>query len=306
MFKEVEGKPPLAACLSLDDIQIRDPFVLVAEREQAYYLYGTTDKQAWAGKGGGFDAYRSRDLRHWEGPFPVFRPTPGFWGEENFWAPEVHVVNGSYYMLASFKAKGRRRATHLLTSSSPLGPFLPLTEEPLTPAEWDCLDGTLHVDRDGVPWIVYCREWLQTINGEMYAQRLMPDLSRTVGEPELLFTAQDAPWVVETTFGEHRGFVTDGPFLLDSPLGELWMLWSSHGKDGYAMGMAQSESGRITGPWRQEEEPLYRQDGGHGMLFRTLEGNWCVSLHQPNESPDERARFVQVSWSGGKLMLDCE
>ncbi|MCQ6561583.1 glycoside hydrolase family 43 protein [Paenibacillus mendelii] len=223
--------------LQTSDILIRDPFILPVAEERFYYMCGTTDKEPWDGKATGFDAYRSRDLQHWEGPFPVFRPEADFWADENFWAPEVHVYRGRCYMFASFKAEGRCRATQLLAADGPLGPFQPLSNEPLTPPDWECLDGTFYVDSDGMPWLVYCREWLQTTDGEMYAQPLQPDLKAVAGEPIKLFSATDAAWVCETTFKDSTGYVTDGPYLFLSPHNELWMLWSSHAKDGYAMGL---------------------------------------------------------------------
>ncbi|MFD0714182.1 glycoside hydrolase family 43 protein [Paenibacillus sp. GCM10027626] len=286
------------------DIQIRDPFILPIADERIYYMYGTTDKQPWGGKASGFDAYRSRDLQQWEGPFPVFRPEADFWADENFWAPEVHLYEGRYYMLASFKAEGRCRATQLLVADHPLGPFQPLTDEPITPHQWECLDGTLYRDEQGAPWIVYCREWLQTTDGEMYAQRLQPDLKAAAGEPIKLFSATEAPWVCITEFNGSRGYVTDGPYLFRSPQDELWMLWSSHGKDGYAIGLAKSASGSIQGPWVQENEPFFRKDGGHGMLFQTFEGEWRLSLHQPNTSPQERAAFLHAAWINDRLLLE--
>ncbi|WP_420869776.1 family 43 glycosylhydrolase [Cohnella ginsengisoli] len=106
---------------------------------------------------------------------------PGSGGTENFWAPEVHRWRGMYYMFASFKAPGRRRATQILAADGPLGPFRPLSDRPATPPDWECLDGTLYVDRQGEPWIVFCREWLQVTDGEMYALRLSADLAETAG-----------------------------------------------------------------------------------------------------------------------------
>jgi hypothetical protein len=49
-------------------------------------------------------------------------------------------------------------------------------------------------------------------------------------------------------------FVTDGPFIHKLENGKLLMLWSSDGKDGYAMGMAISSNG-IKGPWSHFEKP---------------------------------------------------
>jgi len=165
------------------EIHLRDPFVLPLAEEGRYYLYGTTDPDCWQGKGVGFDAYRSADLEHWEGPFPVFRPPTGFWADRNYWAPEVHRYGGRFFMFASFKAEGVCRGTQALVADSPLGPFLPHSAGPLTPRDWECLDGTLFVDEAGDPWLVFCHEWVQVHDGEMCAMRLSADLSRAIGEP---------------------------------------------------------------------------------------------------------------------------
>ena len=96
--------------LSINDIQIRDPFVLTVPEEGCYYLYGTTDKDPWGVHAQGFQAYKSSDLKIWEGPYPVFSPPADFWADRNFWAPEVHRYRGAYYMPASFKSAEHRRA----------------------------------------------------------------------------------------------------------------------------------------------------------------------------------------------------
>lgn len=44
------------------------------------------------------------------------------------------------------------------------------------------------------------------------------------------------------------------------------MLWSSFHKGEYAIGLARSESGRITGPWTHRAEPVL-VGGGHPSLF---------------------------------------
>lgn len=74
---------------TLDEIRIRDPYVLRLD-DGRYVLCGTTDPNPWSGPGTGFDCYTSTDLDRWDGPFEAFRPEPGFWGQTQFWAPEVH------------------------------------------------------------------------------------------------------------------------------------------------------------------------------------------------------------------------
>ncbi|WP_217706302.1 glycoside hydrolase family 43 protein [Paenalkalicoccus suaedae] len=286
--------------MKVSDIRIRDPFVLTDYKTNTYYLYGTTDDNTWSGKGTGFNAYRSADLREWEGPFSAFRPPEDFWGETNFWAPEVTYYNDHYYMLATFKAEHRCRGTQLLVADHPLGPFKPLTSSPVTPSEWECLDGTLFIDEKNHPWMVFCREWLQVQDGEIYAVRLSQDLKKSMGEPVLLFKASEANWTVPS---KGVNYVTDGPFIYRTNDDHLLMLWSSHGRYGYSMGVARSPSGTIVGPWKHDHEMLFKKDGGHGMIFRTFEGRLMLTVHAPNAMPNERAILMEVTEESGKLHL---
>lgn len=292
--------------LKTDEIQIRDPFVLPVAKERKYYLYGTTDKNAWGGKATGFDGYVSSDLENWEGPFAAFRPEAEFWADENFWAPEVYLYNGDYYMFASFKTEGKCRGTQILCAKSPFGPFLPHSEGPVTPDEWECLDGTLYVDENQEPWMVFCHEWLQVDDGEMCAIRLTKDMEKSAGEPILLFHASDAPWTHHHAWNDteqKKQYVTDGPFLFISPEGRLNMLWSSYTQQGYAIGLARSITNSINGPWEHIPEPFYSRDGGHGMLFKTFDGQFKLTIHTPNITPNERAIFINVNLSDSDLKV---
>jgi beta-xylosidase len=291
------------------DIQIRDPFVFPDPLEKTYYLFGTTDQNCWRGPGQGFNCYKSKNLREWDGPIPAFRPSNHFWGKENFWAPEVFKRNDQFYMFATFKAEKRYRSTQILVSDKISGPYVPLTDHPVTPSDWQCLDGTLHMDAEGYPWIVFCHEWVQIHNGSICAMRLTPDLKESVGRPVFLFSASEAPWVRRVPWPEDDSqyrfptYVTDGPFLYRFAEGTLIMLWSSLGSSGYAMGISRSETGHITGPWQHDFDPIWGEDGGHGMIFRTFEGQLMLTFHRPNNSPQERAVFVELDEIGNEIRL---
>ncbi|HBC88880.1 MAG TPA: glycoside hydrolase [Lentisphaeria bacterium] len=282
------------------DIQIRDPFILPVPEEGCYYLFGTTDKNAWGGPGTGFDCYRGKDLENWEGPITAFRPPKDFWATTQFWAPEVHRYEGKYYMFASFKADGVCRGTQILVSEKPEGPYMPLTSGPVTPRDWECLDGTLFVDDGDDSWIVFCHEWLQVGDGTICAMRISKDLKRAADEPLLLFHGSEAPW---GRANHEKKYVTDGPFIYHTASSGLLMLWSSDGKDGYAMGIAKSANGKITGPWTHEPEPIYGKDGGHGMIFRTFEGQLMMTLHRPNKTPEERPIIMRINDQDGVLSV---
>jgi arabinan endo-1,5-alpha-L-arabinosidase len=279
----------------LSDIHIRDPFVLPVVSEGRYYLYGTMGEYSWTETAMGFDCYTSADLNTWEGPFPVFRPPEDFWADRNFWAPEVHAYGGEYFMFASFKAKEIWRGTQILAAKSPLGPFRLLSNRPVTPPEWECLDGTLFVTPDGDPWMVFCHEWVQVGDGEICAIPLSKDLVSAVGEPTVLFRASQAPWAQELNSKGRRGYVTDGPWMHRLPNGELLMMWSSFSGGDYTVGIARSVSGQVLGPWQQDPQPLYSGDGGHCMTFRDFDGNLWLSFHRPNGTPNERPQFLPLA-----------
>lgn len=294
--------------MKLEDIRIRDPYIIPDQNKKCYYLFGTTDTEPWFGKGEGFLVYQSNDLIQWTNLGYAFKPDENFWGEENFWAPEVHHYQDAFYMLASFYAEGKCRGVQILRSELIEGPFVPITDRAVTPSDWECLDGTLFVDEEETPWFIFSHEWTQIQDGAICCAKLSKDLRSMVTEPIVLFHASEAPWSVSDTgnviMKEGKIYVTDGPFLFKTTDGELKMLWSSFSKTGYSIGVASSRSGRITGPWVQAKEPFYKKDGGHGMLFQTFEGELKLAIHTPNESPKERAVFLSVG-EDDELGLRC-
>ena len=283
-----------------EDINIRDPFILTDRENGVYYLYGTRGDARRKELGYGFDVFVSRDLEEFSEPTVVFSPSDGFWGKYDFWAPEVHFYKGKYYMFASFKADEKCRATHILRSDSPMGPFVPVSDTPATPAGQECLDGTLYVE-DGIPYIVYSHEWLQVKDGEMCARRLSDDLTEAVGEPILLFRASGPSWA--KAINDDGAYVTDGPFLYRTESGRLLMLWASFSKDGYAEAIAYSDNGKIDGKWSHDDRLLFSRDGGHGMVFRDLDGKLRFVLHRPNRTPDERAVFFELCEKDDSLWI---
>ena len=73
------------------------------------------------------------------------------------------------------------------------------------------------------------------------------------------------------------------------------MIWSNWDSEGYAVGVAESTSGLVNGPWVQKDELLYSKaytgeyDGGHGMIFTDGKGQLWMSMHSPNaETADGR------------------
>ena len=187
--------------MNTKDIVIRDPFILADEGR--YYLYGTRSETAW-GHGDGFDVYESSDLEEWTGPAEIFRRPANFWADKEFWAPECIRKGDKYYLIATFGTEGKPKGIQILESDTPAGPFALLTECPITPKDWNCLDGTVYTDASGTSWLVFSHSFPQEPGGAITAARLSDDMTRLVSEPQTLFHAQDAAWTRPIPFAKEE------------------------------------------------------------------------------------------------------
>lgn len=254
------------------DINLSDPFVMADTKTQKYYMTGTGG-QMWI----------SADLEIWTGPQTVIQTNGSAWmgATPQVWASEVYALDGKYYNLSTFTndaitidANGHsRRAVHILSSNQPNGTYRIIQngDASYLPAEKSTLDGTLFTDTDGTRYLIYCHEWIQNNNGTVEAIRLKEDMSGTEGEPTIQFRAHDATW--------NTGAVTDGPFVFRTQTGQIGMLWTSWHGDRYVQGIAYSTTNSLMGPWQQEALPITPDDYGHGMLFRTFDGQLLMSIH---------------------------
>lgn len=307
--------------LKLSDIHIRDPYILPDASTKTYYLYKSASYQNSQGAtAGGVAVYKSKDMNLWEGPIQVFRVPENNALTGIVWAPEVHYYKGKYYLFATLNSdivwkKAQKnwpafihRSTQIFHSKSPEGPFLPFGIFPHTPSDEMALDGTLWVE-DGIPYMIYCHEWVQVNDGTMKLVQLSPNLSKTVGSPSVLFSASAADWSTGSIHAASSptSYVTDGCFLYRTKTGKLLMIWSSFKEGDYAVGIAESVTGQVKGPWKQQKEPIFSKNGGHGMIFKTFDGRLCITLHQPN-SPGgkERARIFELEDTGNTLLLKKE
>jgi len=292
--------------MKASEINIRDPYVL--EHGGKYYLYGTRGPTTWS-LAGGFDCYISSDLKNWDDPIEIFHNDGDFWADRNYWAPECHHYRGDFYLFATFNSEKRHMGTQILKSDSPKGPFKIHSNGPVTPQDQECLDGTLYIDLNGTPHMVFSGSFKKNHKGEMLAQELTMDLRAPAGKPRLLFLAADAPWTCPFPKGkevfdiEEPVYFSDGPFLYRTKSGKLLLLWSSFGEGGYALGIATSDSDEIDGNWIHDEKPVFI-DGGHGMIFKSLSGTPVLTVHYPNEHLSERPQFFELTEVNDRLLFN--
>ncbi len=305
---------PQVRVQNIKDLSMSDPFIYPDPETKTYWLTST-----------GGSLYKSKDLQEWEGPYNVI-DLSGTWMQGNFVAAaEIHKFNGKYYYAGTWNNHGvcieqvpRRynvplNQTQLLVSDKIDGPYKPLVPDStfcLGPTDWDIIDGTLYEENDTV-YMVFVHEWTQLIDGTMDYMPLTKDLKYRTANPTTMFRASEAPWskemnsIGEATFGmKMPGWVTDGPEMFRTQTGVLGMLWSSWGENRYAQGIAYSTSGSIKGPWIQEEKAFKGDNSGHGMLFRTFEGQLLYIVHHAEgENGARKPQIWTVDDSGDRLIL---
>jgi beta-xylosidase len=301
--------------VAFDSLSMSDPYILADPATHLYYLTST-----------GGSVWKSPDLRTWQGPYNVTTVDTTSWmgTRPGIWAPEIHIYNNKYYYFGTF-TNGRkiidsipqrsvipRRAVHILVSDKPDGPYKPISKKDYVPENWATLDASFWIE-NGKPYLVYCHEWLQIIDGTVEAVPLNADLSAPNGNAITLFRASSSPWakemntIGEITNGSHiPGWVTDGPYLFRTKTGKLGVIWSSWGTSRYALGVAYSTSGNLRGPWVHEAEPLISNNSGHGMFFKTFEGKLLLCLHYQDNGKGRNPRkpmLLEVDDSGDKLKI---
>lgn len=110
------------------EFQVADPSVIYVSEgaEKGYfYAYGTSDEIGCHG----FQAWRSKDLSHWECTGVAFMPDYSVaWAVNNYWAPEViyDAKTKLYYMFynAYNQNDNNRLCLSVAYSSDPNGPFV--------------------------------------------------------------------------------------------------------------------------------------------------------------------------------------
>lgn len=291
--------------MKTSEVNIRDPFVLVHGGN--YYLYGTRSATCW-GPADGFDCYVGRDLENWDGPIEIFRRPEGFFADREYWAPECIFYQDAFYLITTFGGKNTKKGIYVLKAENPAGPFEVYSGR-LTREDWICIDGTVYFEGQ-TPYLIFSHSFEDTPDGDMCIVKLSKDLKRPEGDTTVLFSAREAKWAKPVPFAKAEFgmdgdvYFTDGPCIVNTGDGKLYMTWSSWGDCGYAVGVAVSESGRLAGLWKQDATPLYPENGGHGMMFRDLDGKLKFALHFPNDKYKERPVFMDVTAGEKGLTLD--
>lgn len=275
-------------------ISMRDHFIIKVGNR--WYCTGTSNP-VWTGHNPGVRLLVSDDLLNWRqhswlidaARLPVDCPYNG-----RFWAPEIHWIQGKYWLTVNSgkvtEEDPKGMSTHsiwLFVSDSVTGPYS-LVNGPLT-AQYNN-DATLFEDTDGQTYL-YCS------GGGLFQAKIDLPSGRIIGAVQKFLDKRE-PGYPEWMVGG-----IEGPFVIKKG-GTYFMFFSSWTR-GYEVGLLRSSS--PLGPWELvSREPIfgtrkkgYRPElavsGGYADLeFEDTEDPYCETGHN--------ALFVGPD---GKLWSSC-
>ncbi len=239
--------------------RIRDPFILKGPDDH-YYLTGTTAGSHW-GETIGIRLWRSANLIEWQdlgfvwdlykdgksqGSWHFDQPlrNPDFKNPRAIWAPEVHYLNGTWWLPHCMNIGGHGLLKSV--SGKPEGPY-----QALPPIQKRLIDAHLYQE-NGETYYLWQADWYAKMDDEMLG---------LIDEPRQF--AHD---------GKHpMGY--EGVLLLK--IGAKYVFVAS-GRYGYeptnTYDLYYAVSDTLEGPYGKRRMAI--KNAGHGNLFQDHEGRW--------------------------------
>src|SRR6218665_953422 len=261
--------PPLEAINPVLSGDFADPSVIKVAAE--YWASATSSE--WAPQ---YPLLRSPDLIHWEQVGTLFQEPPA-WSEANYWAPELAVDQGRYFVLYTAKKKGGPLCVAVATATQVQGPYT--DHGPLVCEELGSIDGALIRDENDKLFLVWKLDGnSRGLPTPIWAQPLSEDGTgyKLTGEKTQLFV-NDVPW---------EGQLVEGPHVIKRN-GWFYIFYAGSGCCGrdcnYGVGVARSRT--LLGGWEKNPlNPIMRNNEsfkcpGHGSVVTDAQGRDYLLYH---------------------------
>ena len=264
---------------------IRDTFILLGH-DGIYYLTGTS------GNMDGINLWRSPDLKHFEFVKQVWTPSadPKAWynsvPSRLHWAPELHYINGTYWIAHCINAGSQGKNGVLKsTSGRPEGTYEPAFPENRGVDQH--IDASMFQDTDGSVYYVWQDGLIRKFNAAMNdfdgeARKILPSDDQRVGYEGATLVKMGAWYVLTCAEWNGGGNHVDGTY-----------------------DMMYSCAKSLTGPWKPRRVAV--PHAGHGALFKDKSGRWLASFFGNDRTAPLRAMpgYVPVEFqdTGDDLVI---
>ncbi|MBI4928436.1 MAG: family 43 glycosylhydrolase, partial [Anaerolineae bacterium] len=248
----------------------------------------------------------------------VYRRNPDSWCESDFWAPEVVVYRGKYYLHYSARwEKNQSLRLGVAVADSPLGPFMDVYNRPMFDFGYAAIDGHVFFDDDGRKYFYYSRDCSENVvNGchesHIYGLELNDDLVSFCGEP-ILVAKPEQEW--ETCHSQEWRW-NEGPFMLKHA-GKYYLMYSAnfYASREYAVGYAVADS--PIGPFvKAAHNPVLASPSadisgpGHNSVTLAPDGKTLIIVYHIHTDPQHPGGDRQVCIdrmefdTAGRLLVD--
>lgn len=287
-----------------------DPWVIKKD-DKYYYTHTTGNKLVLWETSNMENLSRAESLTIWE-------PPAGENYSHDIWAPEIHYINGKWYMyFAASHSDGtensmdRNRRMFVLENSS---------RSPMN-REWvfkgKISDETDHWAIDGTVMKIDNEHYFIWSGWRTYSQ------PENTGRQQLYIAKMTNPWTLEGERvmisepeydWERNGLVNEGPVVWKNPSGETFLFYSGSGcwTDDYKLGTIKliDESDPLNpASWKKYPNPVFAKSEennvfgpGHNSFFKSPDGleDWIL-YHANDNSGDgcggkRKPRMQKISW----------
>lgn len=218
---------------------------------------------------------------------------------QNIWAPEMHLLDGKWYIYYTAGSNAADLSTQRLfvlenTSADPLsGSWTDKGKLADPAADYFAIDGTVF-EQGGKRYLLWSGQASLTDNNQnIYIAQLQNPWTLATGRT--LISSPQYSWETNGYVLGGTPKVNEGPEILKNGAGRVFLIYSASGcwTDDYALGMLMLKEGGDplkAGDWTKKPDPVFTKNAatgafgpGHNSFFLSPDGreNWIIYHANP-------------------------
>lgn len=303
----IDGSPECT--VSIDTMDIRNPFVRYDRKSNTYYMFGD---------GGGM--WSSKDMKVWKGPYNVLDIDNAVWynSGKSVIAPEVHKHDGHYYYLASFGRDNvdseageiSSRSCVALVADEITGPYRNIdNESELLAQEEFASYPTFVADEFNAGYMIYTQNNVRAGESSLSIIRFNDSFCRRLGEAYVMLNSPDVESLIDKSGNRFPVQSIESPYLFVTDCDEAGLLFTANCDGESVIGVAYTQKSLghwLNGPWVAEPELLVGGNVGGASLFTDYDGTTVMVFHKDtllNGRQVSLPRFMKVDTELEKLEI---